>query len=63
MAKSEKGADEGRRGFLKMAVSGAPAAAIVVASGREAVAETVEPQGTGLRKTAHVEAYLRSARF
>ena len=51
--------DEGRRNFLKLAAVGAPAP---VATTEEAEAAT-EAQGEGLRKTAHVKAYLESARF
>jgi hypothetical protein len=56
--------DEGRRNFLKLAAVGAPAAAAAttVATTEEAEAAT-ESKGEGLRKTAHVKAYLESARF
>ncbi len=63
MKPKENEADVDRRGFLKLAGS-APAAAAVVAIGGEAAAEEAEaPKGAGLRKTAHVKAYLDSARF
>ncbi len=55
--------DEGRRSFLKLATVAAPAvaaAAVVTTDEAEAAPET---QGEGLRKTAHVKAYLDSARF
>lgn len=51
-----------RRGFLKLAAVGAPAAAVAAAAApkeAQAAAET----GDGLRKTPHVQAYLDSARF
>lgn len=61
---SEKGkADEGRRNFLKLATVAAPATAIAAVSGGQAAAEVTEEAGKGLRKTAHVNAYLESARF
>lgn len=62
MKKTEKTVNEGRRGFLKLAATGAPAAALTAVTGQKAAAE-VESEGAGLRKTAHVEAYLKSARF
>ncbi len=52
-----------RRDFLKLAATGAPAAAVAVAAGGE-VAEAGEgPAALGLRKTDHVKAYLETARF
>jgi nitrous oxide reductase len=64
MAREDKKADEGRRSFLKLAVAAAPAAAATAATGTSAeAAPAEEPQGSGLRKTAHVKAYLDSARF
>lgn len=61
---NEKKADTGRRNFLKFAALSAPAAATAAVSGKEAdAAEAAEAEGTGLRKTAHVKAYLDSARF
>ena len=61
---SEKGkADEGRRNFLKLATVAAPATALATATGQQAAAATPEETGDGLRKTAHVNAYLESARF
>ena len=55
--------DEGRRSFLKLAAMSAPAAAATAVAGTEAAAEEAAPQGSGLRRTPHVEAYLASARF
>ena len=63
MTESAKKADEGRRNFLKLAAVSAPAAAATAVTGTEAEARTEEPKGSGLRKTAHVQAYLDSARF
>jgi hypothetical protein len=60
---NEKPADQSRRGFLKLAATAAPAAALTVVSGHEVSATEAEPEGAGLRKTAHVKAYLASARF
>lgn len=58
-----KPADTSRRGFLKLAATAAPAVAVTTVAGSEATADTAQPQGNGLRKTAHTEAYLASARF
>ncbi len=61
---SEKKADEGRRNFLKLAGASAPAAVAAMAvTAEEAEAIELEAAGEGLRKTAHVKAYLDSARF
>ncbi len=62
MSEKEK-PDQGRRGFLKLAAVAAPVTAITAVQGEEAQAEGVEEAGEGLRKTAHVKAYLDSARF
>ena len=62
--KTEHKADESRRGFLKLMSVSAPAAAVSAVAATEAdAAEPVEEQGSGLRMTAHVKAYLDSARF
>ena len=52
-----------RRDFLKLAGTTAPAAvaAMAVGAGEASADELVE--GTGLKKTPHVEQYLASARF
>lgn len=55
--------DEGRRNFLKLAAVGAPAAAATTVATTEEAEAATEAQGEGLRKTAHVKAYLESARF
>ncbi len=56
--------DESRRNFLKLAGAAAPAAvAAATISPAEAEAAELEAAGEGLRKTAHVKAYLDSARF
>ena len=55
--------DEGRRGFLKMATLGAPAAAAAAVVTTDQAEAAPEETGEGLRKTAHVKAYLESARF
>ena len=63
MADHDTPKDEGRRSFLKFAAVAAPAAA-TGGLATDAAAETAaEPEGAGLRKTAHVRAYLDSARF
>ena len=63
MTKSDKKADEGRRSFLKLAAMSAPAAAATAVTGTAAEATEAAPEGSGLRETAHVKAYLDSARF
>jgi len=63
MSKAEKATDESRRGFLKLAATAAPAAAMTAVVGQEASAADSDKEGAGLRKTAHVQAYLDSARF
>lgn len=63
MAKTQKPTDEGRRNFLKLAATAAPAAAVTAVAGGEAEASEAPGEGAGLRKTPHVEAYLASARF
>jgi anaerobic selenocysteine-containing dehydrogenase len=62
MAEEKAGAS--RRDFLKLAAAGAPAAAVAAAAGG-GEAEAAAPGGAsaGLRKTAHVEKYLETARF
>lgn len=61
--KKEDGAETNRRDFLKLAATTAPAAAVMAATAGEAAAEVEETAGNGLRKTAHVKAYLETARF
>ena len=56
-------AGESRRDFLKLAGTAAPAAvAAAVVAPEKAEADELHA-GEGLRKTPHVEAYLKSARF
>lgn len=56
--------NESRRDFLKLATVGAPAAAAAAVVAPEAAeADEAKAGGEGLRKTAHVKAYLESARF
>ena len=53
-----------RRDFLGLAVAAAPAAAVTVASGGKAEAAQEQPEtALGLRKTAHVQKYIETARF
>lgn len=59
----DKKTGSSRRDFLKLAGTSAPVAVAAVAVGSEAAADEAEPVGEGLRKTAHVKAYLASARF
>ncbi|MCC0029427.1 MAG: twin-arginine translocation signal domain-containing protein [Brucellaceae bacterium] len=63
MSRTDKPADESRRNFMKLAATAAPAAAVVAVTGQEAEAAEAEVKTSGLRKTAHVKAYLDSARF
>lgn len=63
MTKKDDHADEGRRNFLKLAATAAPAVAVTAVAGTQAEAATDLAEGSGLRKTAHVQAYLDSARF
>ena len=59
--KEEKAASN-RRDFLKLATVAAPAVAVASVTGtREA--EAAEVEGSGYRRTEHVEKYLKSARF
>lgn len=64
MSKDEK-ADKGRRDFLKLAGTTAPAAlAAMAVSGTEAQAADLAETGTsGMQDTAHTRAYFDSARF
>lgn len=63
MKKPEGPANEGRRSFLTLAATAAPVAAVTAVTGAEAEASEAAEEGSGLRKTAHVKAYLDSARF
>ena len=56
-------AGESRRDFLKLAGAAAPAAVAAAVVAPEAAAAEDSQTGEGLRKTPHVEAYLKSARF
>ena len=51
-----------RRDFLKLAATGAPAAAVAASTGAASASEAEAP-GEGLRETAQVLAYYESARF
>lgn len=56
--------DVDRRGFLRAAALGAPATAVLVATGTDADASQAAAEGgSGLRRTPHVDAYLKTARF
>ena len=59
--KPEEGAS--RRDFLKMAATGAPVAAVAVASGASAEAAQPDLSSDRLQDTAHTRAYYDSARF
>ena len=52
-----------RRDFLKMAGTGAPVAAVVIASGTSAEAAQPDLSADRLQDTAHTRAYYDSARF
>ena len=56
--------NQGRRRFLKLAATGAPAAAVAAATGTGAAqAEPAEEPQSGLADTAQTRAYYSSARF
>lgn len=59
----ENKAGENRRDFLKLAATAAPVAAVAVVASPKAAMANESAKGEGLRKTPHVEAYLKSARF
>lgn len=63
VAKHEQPADQGRRSFLKLAASGAPVAAVATLAGTDSDATEATQPGSALQDTAHVRAYLASARF
>jgi hypothetical protein len=52
-----------RRDFLKIAGTAAPAAIAAVAVGAGEAEAAATPETSGMRKTAHVQRYLDSARF
>lgn len=60
---TDEATDKGRRDFLKLASVGAPAAAVAAVAAPEEAAAIETHEGKGLRETAHVKAYLDSARF
>lgn len=65
MAKTSKTTetDRGRRDFLKLATTAAPAAIAAAAlGGTQAEAATAQPT-EGVQDTAHTRAYFASARF
>ena len=62
MAEKDTPTSAGRRSFLKFAAVAAPAAAAGGVA-TEAAAEDTATEGSGLRRTPHVDAYLKSARF
>lgn len=60
---AEQKSGESRRDFLKLAGAAAPAAAAAAVAAPERAEAAATEAGAGLRKTPHVEAYLKSARF
>jgi len=52
-----------RRDFLKLAATGAPAAAAVAVVSAPETADAAETAGEGLRMTEHTRKYYDSARF
>lgn len=60
---SDKDNSTSRRDMLKLAALGAPAVAVAAVAPKAAAAAPAETAGEGYRKTAHVQAYLDSARF
>jgi len=53
----------GRRDFLKLAATGAPAVAVVTAAAGPAEAAEPDPASERMQDTAHTRAYYDSARF
>jgi hypothetical protein len=62
---AEKDPASSRRDFLRLASVGAAAASVASATGAQAATgmSVDEVAGDGYRETAHVKAYLDSARF
>ena len=58
----EKKTANSRRDFLKLAAVAGPAVAVGSVAGTKG-AEAATVQGSGYRRTEHVEKYLKSARF
>ncbi|MDR9393750.1 ubiquinol-cytochrome c reductase iron-sulfur subunit N-terminal domain-containing protein [Roseovarius sp. SYSU LYC5161] len=59
-----KGVNPGRRDFLRMAATGAPAVAVATAASTgTAEAATPDPASDRMQDTAHTRAYFDSARF
>lgn len=54
-----------RRGFLKLAATTTPIAAVAIATGETGEAEAAEPDlsSSRMQDTAHTRAYYASARF
>lgn len=61
--KAEHPEGTSRRGFLKLAGTAAPAAAIAVSAGSVADAAQVDLTSDKMQDTAHTRAYLASTRF
>lgn len=62
MSKKTEGEGTSRRGFLKLAATGAPAAVAAAALPVEE-AEAAEAPGTGMQDTEHTRQYYDTARF
>ncbi|RUS59242.1 twin-arginine translocation pathway signal protein [Pseudorhodobacter sp. E13] len=60
---AEAATNEGRRNFLKLAGTAAPAAVAAVALTGSATEAEAQAPATGLQDTAHTRAYFASARF
>lgn len=60
---AEATANEGRRNFLKLATTAAPAAVAAAALTGTATEAEAQAPGQGLQDTAHTRAYFASARF
>lgn len=63
MKDDRKETGQNRRDFLKLGAVAAPALAVSTVAGEAGAVEIADTAGEGLRKTPHVEAYLKSARF
>lgn len=62
-SKSTEAESVGRRDFLKLAGTAAPAAVVAASVGTEAAASADAPQKSGLQDNAHTRTYYDLARF
>ncbi len=64
-SKDDQGSKEavGRRDFLKLAGSAAPAAVVAMAAGTQEAEAAAPAAGNGLQDNAHTRTYYQLARF